>query len=141
MTAKTLREISAPYLVGADDQALGVETIVIQRDGRPIAVVVPYAEYAALIAHQSEPPAPVESEPDELAHERAAFERGLPELLTTHRGEWVAIVDERPVEFGPDFGSVIRRVRARWGQRPVYVQEIREQPRVYKMSAPRLIRS
>jgi prevent-host-death family protein len=136
-----MRETNAPYLVGADDQALGTETIVIQRNGRPIAVVVPYEEYAALIAQQTHQPSPPESAPDELARERAAFERKLPGLLAAHHGEWVAFVDEQPVEFGSDFSSVIRRVRARFGQRPVYVQEIREQPRVYKMSAPRLSRT
>ena len=79
--------------------------------------------------------------PDDLGfeQERTAFQRLLPELLKAHRGEWVAIVDGQPVEFGPDFSSVIAPVRQRFGQRPVCVREISEQARIYKISSPRLI--
>ncbi len=58
----------------------------------------------------------------------------------THRSEWVAIVDEQPVQFGPDFSSVIIPVRQRFGLRPVFVHEILEQPRVYKMPSRRVVR-
>jgi hypothetical protein len=77
-------------------------------------------------------PEPISDSPD-FERERAAFRRLLPELLKAHRGEWVAIVNEQAVEFGPDFSSVILRVRERFGQRPVYVQEILEKPRGYKL--------
>ncbi|MEK7278475.1 MAG: DUF5678 domain-containing protein, partial [Chloroflexota bacterium] len=70
-----------------------------------------------------------------------AFQKLLPELLKTRRGQWVAIVDERPVQFGPDFQSVIVPVRKKFGQRPICVQEILEQPRVHKILSPRVVRS
>jgi hypothetical protein len=131
MATHTLREVSVPYTVNADDEAVGRDTIVIRRNGEPVAVVIPFADYQAMVAQPL---------PGDLGfeQERAAFQRLLPELLTTHRGEWVAIVDGQPVEFGPDFSSVIVPVRQRFGQRPVYVHEISEQTRVYKISSPRL---
>ena len=129
MTTRTLKEVSVPYTVNAEDEAIGRDTIVIRRNGEPIAVVIPFAEYQTMVAQPL---------PGDLGfeQERAAFQRLLPELLTAHRGEWVAIVDGQPVEFGPDFSSVIVPVRQRFGQRPVYVHEISEQPRIYKISSP-----
>ncbi len=137
MTARTLREVSVPYTVNAEDETIGRDTIIIRRNGEPIAVVLPFAEYEGLLAHQSAQMAAIDPIFD---RERAAFQRLLPELLVAHRGEWVAIVNEQPVDFGSDFSSVIVRVRRRFGQRPVYVHEILERPRIYKISSPRVIR-
>lgn len=133
MAAHILKEVSVPYTVNAEDEAIGRDTIVIRRNGEAIAVVIPFAEYQALVAQPL---------PGDLGfeQERAAFQRLLPDLLKEHRGEWVAIVDGRPVEFGPDFSSVIGSMRRRFGQRPVYVREISEQARIYKISSPRLTR-
>jgi len=96
-------------------------------------VVIPFAAYQALVAQP-------QSGDLGFEQERTAFQRLLPELLKTHRGEWVAIVDGQPVEFGPDFSSVILPVRQRFGQRPVYVHEILERPRIYGITSPRIIR-
>jgi hypothetical protein len=128
MSTHTLKEVSVPYTVNAEDEAIGRDTIVIRRNGEPVAVVIPFAEYQAMLAQPL---------PGELGfeQERAAFQRLLPELLQAHRGEWVAIVDGQPVEFGPDFSSVIAPVRRRFGQRPVYVHEISERARIYKISS------
>ena len=141
MAPRALREVNAPYTVNSEDEAIGRDTIIIRRDGEPVAVVVPYAEYAELLARSSAQPSEPVSDNLDFERERAAFRRLLPELLKAHRGEWVAIVDEQALEFGPDFGSVILRVRERFGQRPVYVQEILEKPRVYKFGSPHVIRS
>jgi hypothetical protein len=137
MTARMLKEVNAPYTVNAEDEAVGRDTIVIRRNGEPIAVVLPFAEYEGLLAHQSAQMAAIDPIFD---RERTAFQRLLPELLAAHRGEWVAIVNGQPVDFGPDFSSVIVRVRQRFGQRPVYVHEILERPRIYKISSPRVVR-
>jgi hypothetical protein len=140
MASQVIKEVNAPYTISPDDQAIGQDTIVIQRNGKPIAVVIPYDEYARWIARgQGQSPTAGPTSPD-FERERAAFYRLLPELLKEHRGEWVAIVDEQPVEFGPNFNSVITRVYETFGQRTMYVQEVLEQPRVYKMGSPRVVR-
>src|ERR671932_337965 len=100
----TIKEVSAPYTIRIDDETLGDETIVIHRNGSPIAVVLPYDEYRKLNAPEQaveanglEQPKTVEAISDNPAfeRERAAYYRLLPELLKTHKGEWVAIVDEQ----------------------------------------------
>ncbi|MBI3361588.1 MAG: type II toxin-antitoxin system Phd/YefM family antitoxin, partial [Chloroflexi bacterium] len=48
-----LREVQAPYTVNPDDEAIGRETILIRRNGEPVAAVVPYAEYQQLLAAQA----------------------------------------------------------------------------------------
>jgi len=137
MATHTIKEVSLPYTVNAEDEAIGRDTIVIRRNDKPIAVVLPYAEYEELLLRPA-----VGSAGDNLmfVRERAAFQRLLPELLRTHRGEWVAVVDGQPVQFGPDFSSMIVPVRQRFGQRPVYVHEISEEPRLYTISSPRVVR-
>ena len=140
MASRIVKEANAPYIVNPDDEAIGRDTIVIRRNGEPVAVVLPYADYAKLVEHEHEQSVAPAAPSTAFERERAAFHRILPELLNSHRGEWVAIVEEQAVEFGPDFSSVIRRVRERFGQRPVYVQEILEKPRVYKIESPLVIR-
>ncbi len=135
MNARTLREVNAPYTVNPDDEALGRDTIIIHRDGKPVAALVPYAEYQQWLAAKAAS-APTPTAPDtEFERNRAAFQRLLPELLKTHRGQWVAIVNEQLVQFGPDFKSVIVPVRERFGQQSVYVHEIVETPRVSNQRA------
>jgi hypothetical protein len=137
MTTHTLKDVSVPYTVNAEDEAIGRDTIVIRRNDQPIAVVLPYAEYEELLQRPA-----VGSVGDNpiFERERAAFQRLLPDLLRTHRDEWVAIVDGQPVQFGPDFSSVIVPVRQRFGQRPIYVHKISEEPRLYTISSPRVTR-
>jgi hypothetical protein len=140
MAKRVLKEVSAPYTVNVNDETIGHEPVVISRDGEPFVVVLPYAEYIRLMARQIAPSPGVDPDSSLLDRERAAFRRLLPDLLRDHQGEWVAIVDGQPVEFGPDFATVIVHVRQRYGQRAVYVQEILESPRVYKIESPRLVR-
>ncbi len=134
-----LREVNAPYTVNADDEAIGRETIIIRRNGVPVAALVPFAEYQALPASLPQlTPAVMDSQ---VEREWAAFQKLLPELLKTRRGQWVAIVDERPAQFGPDFQIVIVPIRKKFGQRPICVQDVLEQPRVHKILSPRVVRS
>ncbi len=140
MAKRVLKEVSAPYTVTVNDETIGHEPVVISRNGEPFVVMLPYAEYTRLMARQNALPHGTVHDSSVLDRERAAFRRLLPDLLRDHQGEWVAIVDEQPVEFGPDFATVIVRVRQRYGQRAVYVQEILESPRVYKIESPRLAR-
>ncbi len=139
MAERILKQVNAPYVINAGDENAGRETVIIHRDGEPFLVLLPYAEYAALITRVSAQP-PETADSLTLERERRAYQRLLPGLLRTHPGEWVATVDEQAVEFGPDFATVIARVRQKYGQRPVYVQEILASPRLYKIRTPHLVR-
>ena len=60
--------------------------------------------------------------------EYRAFLRLLPELLRTKRGQFVAIHDERMVDYGDDPIELIKRVHARYGYVPIHVDRVTEQP-------------
>ena len=60
--------------------------------------------------------------------ERAAFYRLLPELLATHRGQYVAIHGEQVVDSGPDQLEVAVRVRKRVGSASIYVHLVSDEP-------------
>jgi len=135
---QTLKEVNAPYTINPDVDALAREPLLIRRDGEAwVVMAMPYAEYQQWQAQRAPHPVP-ETGDSEFERNRAAFQRLLPELLKEHRGEWVAIVDEQPVQFGPDFESVIVPAQERFGQHSMYVQEILETPRVYYMGSPQL---
>ena len=62
--------------------------------------------------------------PTKFERERAAFHRLLPQLLTTHRGQYVAIHDERVVASGEDQMEVAVRVLKQVGSVPIYVHRV-----------------
>lgn len=59
--------------------------------------------------------------------EKRAFFRLLPDLLHTHRGQYVAVHDEQVVDSGPDQLSVALRAQAKV-QGGVYVGLVSEDP-------------
>ena len=74
-----------------------------------------------------------------LQAERAAFQRLLPELLKTHSGQFVAIQDGRVVDADADESALSRRTLLGAGK-PVYIQEVRAEPRVYELPSPEVVR-
>jgi hypothetical protein len=145
-----IREVQAPYIVNLDDEAVGRETIILQRDGVPVAVVVPYDKYQQLLVFYSihtggikkvtSTLAPEEKAEDpEFERNRRAFEQLLPELLKEHRGEWVGIVNEKAVVFGETSNAVVDDVYKRLGHVRMYVDEVLETPRTYYMDSPQVV--
>ena len=83
--------------------------------------------------HLPEPPALSKGD-----RERRAFLRLLPELLQTHTGQYVAIHNEQVVDSGPDDIALIRRVHSQVGYVPIHVARVTKQPRVVRISGPRI---
>jgi hypothetical protein len=74
--------------------------------------------------------------------EQSAFRRLLPELLKTHRNQYVAIHEGTVVESGDDKLAVARRAYARWGYVPIYVSLVTDEPQpVIRMRSLRLLDS
>jgi hypothetical protein len=77
-------------------------------------------------------PAPVVSLPpaprSKWEREYQAFQRLLPQLLATHRGQYVAIHNEQVVDSGDDKLAVALRVLARIGNVPIHVGHVTEGP-------------
>jgi hypothetical protein len=88
-------------------------------------------------------PAPVLPAPpeDKWRREQRAFYRLLPELLRTHRDQFVAIHEEQVVESGEDKLEVAERAYARFGYIPIFVTQVTERPlKPIRIPSPRLIR-
>ncbi len=60
--------------------------------------------------------------------EYRAFQRLLPQLLTAHRGKYVAIHEEQPVDSDADDVVLILRVHARFGYVPIHVGLVTDTP-------------
>jgi hypothetical protein len=65
--------------------------------------------------------------------EYRAFLRLLPELLATHRGQYVAIHEGQVVDSDPDDVALILRVQARVGYVPLYVGRVTDQRLVIRI--------
>ncbi len=63
-------------------------------------------------------PAP---QPTKGEREYQAFLRMLPQLLATHRGQYVAVHEEQVVDSDADDIALIQRVHARVGYVPIHV--------------------
>ncbi len=60
--------------------------------------------------------------------EYQAFQRLLPQLLTTHRGQYVAIHNEQVVDSGDDELALALRVLAQVGNVSIHVGHVTEGP-------------
>lgn len=142
MKRVTLKEPHAPYTLTIEEEALSQEPFILERDGEPVAAVIPMAEYEAFRAWREARDREEKRRRDLEAfeQERQTFERLKPELLRTHRGQWVAIYQGKIVETGQDRSQVLDSVYDRFGYVPVYVQQVEEQPRVYKLPHRKVVR-
>lgn len=133
----TIRETQATYSVPIDEAALAEGPIIVERQGQPVAVIITPEEYRAF-QEWRDGQAWQEEQLRRLEPEREAFQRLLPELLKTHRGQFVAIHGGRVVDADADERALARRVLARRYD-PVYIQEVREEPRIYELPSPEAV--
>lgn len=133
----TIRETQAAYSVPIDETALAEGPIIVERQGQPVAVIITPAEYRAF-QEWRDGQAWLDEQLRPLEPEREAFQRLLPELLETHRGQFVAIHGGRVVDTDADEGALASRVIAQRYD-PVYIQEVREEPRIYELPSPEAV--
>jgi PHD/YefM family antitoxin component YafN of YafNO toxin-antitoxin module len=139
--AKTvsLKEAQATYSLSLDKTDLAQGPLILEHEGEPVAAVVPIAEYREFETWQ-EREAKTRPEPDEaFERERAAFERLKPELLKTHKGQFVAIHKGEVVDADTDNRELAKRIYAR-KLFPVYIQLVSKQPRVIELPSPEEVR-
>ena len=128
-----IREVQTPYIVKAGDEAIGKDTIFIKQDGEPIAVILPYAEYQQWQAYKVSGFA-YSLEDREFEQQWAVFQRLKPELLKTHPGKWVGIAHEQMAAVGDSANAVLENILDKYGDVPMYIQEVRADPRIYQMT-------
>jgi PHD/YefM family antitoxin component YafN of YafNO toxin-antitoxin module len=128
--AKTvsLKEAQATYSLSLDKTDLAQGPLILEHEGEPVAAVVPIAEYREFEAWQEREAKTRAVSDQAFERERAAFERLKPELLKTHRGKFVAVVNEQVVDMDTDRVKLVLRVYDRFGYRPIYVQLVEEHP-------------
>ena len=110
--------------------------VFVEDEGRPVAVLLPIELFRAWQQQlqTQAPPSPVPQSAQSISgfeREKAAFERMRPELMKRYSGKCVAVVGDQVIEVGDDKIEVIKKVRARFGRVPMYVQWLTAQPRVY----------
>ena len=90
MKTLTLKEAQAPYNVALDDILLSDEVVILEKNGQPVAAVVPMAEYTAFQAWREAEKRRQARQAEETAikQEHAAFVRMLPELLKQYLRRW-----------------------------------------------------
>jgi hypothetical protein len=75
--------------------------------------------------------------PTKWQREYQTFRRLLPQLLTTHRGQYVAIHEGQVVDSGDDKLVVALRVLARVGNTAIHVGRVAEEPEPVSRSGVR----
>lgn len=145
MKTLSLKEAQAPYTLTLEETVLAEGPVqVLHSDGEQvIGVLVPPDEYELFSAWQRDQWHERQAHQGHKAFERAmaTFERMRPKLLQKYRGRVVAVYDGQVVEVGRPGESVAKvagRVYDRIGYVQVYVQLVRETPRIYKITGPRL---
>lgn len=66
------------------------------------------------------------------------FEANRGRLARKHEGEYLAVVDKRVVDHDSSFDALARRVRARYGTRPLFMPLCERSPRVERLRSPRV---
>ncbi|RME43215.1 MAG: type II toxin-antitoxin system Phd/YefM family antitoxin [Chloroflexi bacterium] len=137
-----IKEAKARYALPLDEAQLAEEPLIVEREGKPIAAIIPYREYQKFIEWQRRERATTwQEEQERLLHkEIAAFERMKPDLLNTHKGKQVAILNGQVVDSDEDKRALAKRVYAKYGYRTILMTEVRESPRVYRIDSPEVKR-
>ncbi len=145
----TLKETGTAYALTLDEARLRQAPFAIERDGEPVAAVVPIDEYQEFIAWRERvrPSSPTHAEDvtlrdqalSALDKERAAFLDLKDELLRTHRGAFVAVLDGQVIDVDKDDRALIRRVYAEHGYVPIYVDRVAEKSPVRRILSPKKV--
>ncbi len=138
-----LKETQAPYSLSLDESQLAEGPVILEREGQPVAAVIPIAEYERFRAWKEEQAwrRKHKEHLQALRAEREAFLRLKPQLLKTHKGLFVAIHHGEVVDCDADNQELAKRVMTRFKDEVVYIHEVSEEPRVLELPSPELVRN
>lgn len=131
-----LKDTRAAYLSEIDPAQLAREPIILEQDGKEIGVVISLEQYREFDAWQTDHLP--NRMPAQFLKDRTVFQEMLPALLKTHNGKWVAIFKGELVDSAENISELSKRVYARLGYQPIYMDEVRVVPRIYRIPSPRL---
>ena len=128
-----LHEARTAHAITLEDLVQSSEPIVIEREGKPMVVVVPYALYQQLTA----PPKSKEISHNEVfERNRAAYDAMKAQLLKTHRGKWVAFHDGQFMDSDADDSALSERMHTKYGYGKLYIHLVEEPEHVYRVPTP-----
>jgi PHD/YefM family antitoxin component YafN of YafNO toxin-antitoxin module len=138
--AKTvsLKEAQATYSLSLDKMDLEQAPLILERDGEPVAAIISIEDYRRLVASQDDD-AWRREQLQRLEPNRAAFRRLLPELLKTHKGQFVAIHKGEVVDSDFDDQELAKRVMAALGDELVYIQKVEEELPSFEVPSPEVV--
>ncbi len=130
-----LKEAQVDYTALVDEVEIVDKVVILEKEGHPVAAVVPFSEY---VAYQSWQEAEARQqahhqEEEAIAREHAALKQMQPELIKQYEGRVVALHNGQVVAVGDDRMSVWAQAREKLNGQPVYIQTIEKTPRIYKM--------
>lgn len=133
-----IKETKARYALPLDEAQLAEEPLIVERQGEPIAAIIPFVEYERYRAwREKEEQATVHrTQLQKFERERAAYLRLKPQLLQTHRGQFVAIHEGQVVDADQNNRELTRRVIERYGNEPIYIQLVAEELRSFEIPSP-----
>ena len=144
-----LKETGATYALALGEAQLRQAPFTIERDGEPVAAVVPIEEYWDFIAWRErarprsaahiEGATPRNEALAALEKERAAFLRLKDQLLRTCRGKFVAILHGEVIDVDEDDRALTRRVYAEHGYVPVYIDQVVQELPVRHILSPKKV--
>ncbi|MFQ5488384.1 MAG: hypothetical protein ACE5ET_08095 [Gammaproteobacteria bacterium] len=129
----TLKEARAAYSLAIDASQLKQGPIFLEHEGRPVAVIMSIEDYKQ--RSPSGYDAWRQESLDRLEPNRTAFQRLLPELLKTHKDQFVAIYEGKLIDADTDRVALVQRTRTE-GYRPIYIQKVTQEPRVVELPSP-----
>jgi len=134
-----LREARSTTVWDIDVTQLQQAPMILEQQGKPVAVVIGIEEYRRLAAWQD-----YESWRQEqlrrLQPQQEAFHRLLPDLLEAHEGKFAAIRNGQVVGTDEDRRALAQRMRQE-GHWPVYIQRVMAGPRVVELPSPEVVRN
>lgn len=143
-----LTKIGGYYALTIDEARLRQAPFAIERDGQPVVAVVPMDEYQEFMAWREHIAHVVSSAKrstlqrdvlNALQKERDAFLRLKDQLLRTHSGQFVAILNGEVIDSDTDDRALTRRVYAEHGYVPIYIDEVAKEPPVRRILSPKRV--
>lgn len=105
-----LKESQTSYVTALDTAIQSGETVILERDGQPVAVLMPIEEYTALQARPARPTPSLDPQGPSLARDRVAYLQLKDALLKTHPGQYVGFKDGEFVDSDPDWSTLVERM-------------------------------
>ncbi len=125
-----------------EEEALGQEPVILERDGQAVAAIIPIADYEAFCVwrESQERERHWRENQEAFERERRAYDRLEKSLLEKYKGLYVAIRDGQVVDSDADEMTLVQRVYERFGYGPMYVRQVGAPLPARRIFSPKVVR-